>query len=118
MGFTSKLLVMLVGNALGLYVAARYIPGFNVPIDLEGLLIAALVLTAINLFIRPILKVVLSPLIIITLGLAIILVNLGTLYLLDYFLVSVTISGILPLFIGTLVLGAINFVIHLTSKIV
>jgi putative membrane protein len=118
MGFTSKIIVMLVGNGLGLYVASRYVPGFIVPIDLEGLLIASLVLTAINLFLRPLLKIVLSPLIIITLGLGIILVNLATLYLLDYFLVSVTISGLVPLIIGTLVLGAINFVIHVTSKIV
>jgi len=118
MGLTSKLIVMFVGNGLGLYTAARYVPGFNVPIDLEGLLIAALVLTAINLFLRPLLKVVLSPLIIITLGLGIILVNMATLYLLDYFLVSVTIIGLMPLIIGTLLLGAINFVIHVTSRIV
>ena len=118
MGFTSKLLVALIGNGLGLYIASRYVPGFNIPIDLRSLLIAALVLTAINLFLRPLLKIVLSPLIIITLGLGIIFVNLATLYLLDYFLVSVTISGLVPLVLATLVLGAINFVIHLTSKIV
>lgn len=118
MGVTSKAMVMLVGNGIGLYVAARYVPGFNVPIDLQGLSIVSLALTAINLFIRPLIKLVLSPLILLTLGLASILVNLATLYLLDYLLASVTISGLMPLILATLVLGAINFVIHLTSKII
>jgi len=118
MGLTSKATIMLVGNGIGLYFAARYVPGFNVPIDLQGLLTASLALTAINLFIRPLIKLVLSPLILITLGLASILVNLATLYLLDYLLETVTISGLTPLILATLVLGAINFTIHLTSKII
>lgn len=118
MGFISKVTVMLVGNGIGLYFAARYVPGFNVPIDLQGLLTASFVLTVINLFVRPLIKLVLSPLILLTLGLASILVNLATLYLLDYLLSSVTIIGILPLLLATLVLGAINFVIHVTTKII
>lgn len=109
---------MFVGNGLGLYIASQYVPGFNVPIDLEGLLLAALILTAINIFVRPVIRLVLSPFIFLTLGLASILVNLATLYLLDYLLPSVTISGLVPLLIATLVLGAINFVIHITTKIV
>ncbi len=113
----SKAIVMLVGNGIGLYLAARYVHGFNVPINLQGLLTASLALTAINLFVRPLIKLVLSPLILLTLGLASILVNLATLYLLDYLLTSVTISGILPLLLAALVFGAINFVIiHLTAK--
>ena len=118
MGLTSKAIVMLTANGIGLYFAALYVPGFNVPIDLQGLLTAALVLTVINLFVRPLIKLALSPLILLTLGLASIFVNLATLYLLDYLLASVTISGILPLLLATLVLGAINFVIHLTAKII
>jgi len=118
MGFISKLIVMFVGNGLGLYMAAKYVPGFNIPINLEGLIYVSLALTAINLFIRPVIKLVLSPLILLTLGLASVLVNLGMLYLLDYLLPSVTISGILPLLLATLVLGTINFVIHITTKIV
>lgn len=114
----TKLILILLGNGLGLFVATKYIPGFNAPLDWEGLIIAAAVLSAINLFIRPLLKLVLSPIIIVTLGLGIIFVNLATLYLLDYFLLSVTISGILPLLLGTLVIGAINFVMHIGSKIV
>lgn len=118
MGLTTKAIITLVANSAGLYLAALYIPGFSAPTDLPGLVVAALTLTAINLLVKPIIKLVLSPLIFLTLGLASILVNLAALYLLDYLLTSVTISGILPLILATLTLGAINSVIHLITKII
>jgi len=113
MGLISKFIIMLVANGLGLYAATVFIDGFTVPLTLNGLIIVSAVLTLINIFVRPIIKFVLSPVIILTLGLASILVNLAALYLLDYLLASVTISGILPLIYATLVLGLVNFVIHL-----
>lgn len=118
MGFIFKTVIMLAGNGIGLYLASRYVPGFNAPTELLELLIAAFVLTVINLFVRPIIKLVLSPLILLTLGLASILVNLATLYLLDYLLSSVTITGLIPLILATLVLGVINFVAHIITKII
>ncbi|MEK7195740.1 MAG: phage holin family protein [Patescibacteria group bacterium] len=113
MGIISKTIFIVAGNASGLYVATKYIPGFNVPLDMTNLLITALVLSAINVFIRPIIKLVLSPLILITLGIASILVNLATLKLLDYLLLSVTITDIGSLVLATIVIGTVNFLIHI-----
>ena len=80
---------------------------------MTNLLITALVLSAINVYIRPIIKLVLSPLILITLGIASILVNLATLKLLDYLLLSVTITDIGSLVLATIVIGTVNFLIHI-----
>lgn len=113
MGIIIKILFIVAGNAMGLYVATKYIPGFHMSLDLNNLLIAALVLSAINIFVRPIIKLVLSPLILITLGIASILVNMVTLYLLDRFLPSVTITDIGSLVLATFVIGAVNLLIHI-----
>ncbi len=113
MGIIVKTIFVVAGNALGLYVAAKYIPGFHMSLNLNDLLIAALTLSAINIFIRPIIKLVLSPIILITLGVASILVNMATLYLLDRFLTSVTITDIGSLVLATFVIGAVNLLIHI-----
>ena len=113
MGIIGKVIFIVAGNALGLYLATKYIPGFNMSLALTDLMIAALTLSVINTFIRPIIKIFLSPLILITLGVASILVNLATLYLLDYLLPSVTITDIGSLVLATIVIGTVNFLIHI-----
>lgn len=113
MGIIGKIIFILVGNTLGLYVATKYIPGFQMSLDLTDLLITALTLSAINAFVRPIIKLFLSPLIFITLGIASILVNFATLYLLDYLLTSVTITDTGSLVLATIIIGTVNFLIHL-----
>lgn len=114
MRIIGKVAFIVAGNALGLYVANKYIPGFSVvPFDVMNLLVVALALSAINTFVRPIIKLLLSPLILLTLGIASILVNLATLKLLDYLLLSVTITDIGALVLATIVIGTINFLIHI-----
>jgi uncharacterized membrane protein YvlD (DUF360 family) len=58
----------------------------------------------------------LGPIIIITLGLGIIIINAIILYLLDYFLVQITISGLYPLIYATLIISVINLVFHFSAK--
>lgn len=116
MGIVSKSVGMFAANSIALYIARTFIPGFELPLNLRDFLIAVSVLTLINLFLRPIIKLFLAPLIIITLGLASILINVLTLLLLDYLLTSVTISGLLPLLYSTLILGIVNLIIHLPKK--
>jgi len=117
-GLISKLLAVLFANALGLWLAGKFIVGVEAPIDLTiteniiELLIASIALTAINLTLRPILKLILSPLIILTLGLGIILINASMLFLLDYLMTSVTIAVPLPLLYTTLLMSAVNLIVR------
>lgn len=116
-----KLIIGIVANGVGLYLVGRYVPGAAIPgvsanIAVQGLIllfIAALVLTLINFIIAPILKFVLSPLIAITFGLAGLLVNGTTLYILTRILPTVSFSGIVPLAYATIILTLVNAVIHL-----
>jgi putative membrane protein len=117
MGFLSKFIITILGNALGLFIATIYVPGFDAPTKPADLLIAAFILALINAFIRPFIKLALGPLIIITLGLGIIAVNAATIYLLSLVMPSVSFSGLLPLIYATLIIGIINLITAIFKKI-
>ncbi|MBZ1348628.1 MAG: phage holin family protein [Candidatus Liptonbacteria bacterium] len=96
-------------NALAIYAADYFIAGFQIEENLREIIIAAATLSFINFTFRPLLKLIFSPLIIITLGLFSLIINAFTLYLLDYFLKTVTIIGLDSLILATLLIGIINF---------
>ncbi|MCL5006536.1 MAG: phage holin family protein, partial [Patescibacteria group bacterium] len=117
MKFLNTTVFAFIANGIGLYLANVYIPGFSIASDLKQIGIAAAALTVINLVARPILKHIFWPLMILTLGLFGIVVNIVAIYLLDYFLHSITISGFLPLLYATLIIAGVNIVVTIIAKI-
>ena len=103
-------------NFIALLVATYFIKEFEVVPDLASFSLVAGVFTLINVFIRPILKLILSPVIILTFGLGIILVNALTLYLLDIVLTDITITGLTTLIYATLIISLINILISFSAK--
>jgi len=93
-----------------------YIPGVTIQSGIRGLLLITLIFTALNIFIKPILKFILSPIIILTLGLGLLLINAVILFILDLLTEQLTIQGVLPLMLATLLISAANFVIHVVKK--
>lgn len=109
---------MFIANGAGLYLAARFIANVTIPFTLEGFVLVVSLLTLINLFIRPFVKFVLTPVIILTLGLGSFIVNALMLYFLDFLLPTVTIEGLVALALATLVVSISSLVIHFSAKIV
>lgn len=72
-------LISLVGTALALWVAVWLVPGFEFTGDWWQFLIAAVILGVINAIVKPILKLFSLPLIVLTLGLFLIIVNAAVL---------------------------------------
>lgn len=103
-------------NLAALAAAGYFIEGFSISFGLEEFLMATAIFTAINFFLLPFLKLVFSPLIFITFGIGIILINAAGLYILDFFSDSISIAGILPLLYSTLVIGLVNFIIGFSAK--
>jgi len=116
MRLISRLIFFLFSNFIALLVAGTFINGFGIPNNLINLLIAAGIFTIINLYLRPIIKMLLSPVIILTLGLFTLVINAGMLYLLDILSESVNITGTEPLIYGTLLITAINFLLNFSAK--
>ncbi|MEX2033210.1 MAG: phage holin family protein [Candidatus Colwellbacteria bacterium] len=118
MGILKKFALLFVANAIALYLATLFVGGVNIPLELQSFAVVVAVLTLIHLFIRPLIRIALTPLIILTLGLAGILVNALTLYLLDLILPAVAINGLLPLLLTTLIVSVTSTIFATTSKVV
>lgn len=117
MKLIQKFALFFLANAIALYLATLFIDGVSIPLKLESFALVVAVLSLIHLFIRPLLKIALSPLIILTLGLANILVNALTLYLLDLILPTVMISGLTALLLTTLIVSITSTIFAATSKV-
>ena len=107
--FILRILAPLAANGAALYAADKYIEGVEIAGGWEELAVMAAALTLINFLARPALKLILGPIIVITLGLGLLLVNAGVIVILDYLFTGVTITGILPLVYTTLFTTAANF---------
>lgn len=116
MKFLAKLILSYLGNIAALLVAAYFVAGFSVDKSARGVMLAALVFVLINSFIGPLLKLILTPIIILTLGLGIIIANAVILYVVDYFSPYITIDGFLPLLYATLIISVVNTLIRFFIK--
>jgi len=68
-------------NGIGLWVAAELIDGVSYRDDLLVIIVAALIFSVVNAFLRPILIILTLPAIILTLGLFTLIINTFLLYL-------------------------------------
>jgi len=111
-----RFIVQILTNGLAIFLADYLLPGFVFEGDILTLFIAGLILGLINFFIRPIVKLMASPLIVLSLGLFILVINMGLLWLLEYFVDELTITGLWTYLWGTLIIGLVNMVFGYKGK--
>jgi len=99
---------------LAIIVAAYLVPGVSV--TLVGALIAAVVLGALNLFIRPILLILTLPINVLTLGLFSLVINALLVWLAASIVPGFVVAGFLSAFFYALVLAVVNWVFHLWAR--
>lgn len=116
MRFIRNIIFQIVSNVIAILIAARFIDGFAFSGDFIALITTAAILTAINSILRPVLKLLFGPLIVLTFGLFALLINAATLYLLDILSEPLIIQGYLPLLIATFLFGVVNAVISFSAK--
>ncbi|MFA6408283.1 MAG: phage holin family protein [Candidatus Paceibacterota bacterium] len=100
--------------ALSIGIAAYLVPGVHV--TLIGTLIAAVVLGALNLFIRPILLILTLPINILTLGLFSLVINALLVMLASWLVPGFFVAGFWTALLFALVLAIINWVFHFWSR--
>lgn len=103
-----KLILLFLINSICLFVVGRFVPGFVIPAALAELAVIALIFTGLNLILKPILKLILTPVIWLSLGLANLALNALMLIILDKISEMVIISGVVPLVLGTLIITVTN----------
>lgn len=113
-----KVATHAVSAILGLFIAAKLIPGVEFYGTYLALIIIGSALGLVNFFIKPIIKTISWPAIILTLGLFSIIINMALVWLIADVLFPETfeISGIVPLFWTTLVIWALNLIFGLNKN--
>jgi len=112
----TRFIVRILGNALAIYLAAYFVQGFDFPFNWKLLLLAGLVLAIFNAVLRPILKLISLPLIILSFGLFTIVINIIILWLLTRFMPELQINGLWAYFWGTTIISVVNWLIAWLTK--
>lgn len=117
-----KFAIIIAGNVLALWLANLYVPGFVLSGTWLQIILVALVLSLLNGLLKPILTLVLGPIIVLTLGIGVLVVNAIILWILptllnyiDLLRGSVIIDGIPALVYATLIVSAVNLIIHIIA---
>ncbi len=100
-------------NIFGILIARHIVPGFLFEGDVLLLLEGAAILTIMNYVLKPVLKFIFFPFIMLTLGLFTIAINMLVLWVITQFPLGVYIRGVDTLLYATLLFSIINFILHL-----
>lgn len=117
-----KLLVRWVITALALFAAAWLVPGIVVESDgWTVYAVMAVILGLINAVVRPVLKLLTCPLIILTLGVFVLLINGFTLWLAsriaqDWFGVGYSVRGFGAAVLGSLIVSTVSVILSALLK--
>jgi putative membrane protein len=108
-----RLAVRWAFNVAALFVAAWLLSGISYGDSWWSLLIAAIVFTLANAFVKPVLAVLSIPFIVVTLGIFYFLINVLMLYLTDWIVNDFQIESFWWAVLGALIVSIVNFVMHL-----
>ena len=111
-----RLLLRFIGNVAAIWVAAKLFSGFSYGGETGTLLLAALALTIVNWLVKPVVKVLAIPFIVLTLGVALFFVNLAMLELSAALVHGFKIDGFWTAVGATIVVWAVNAILHLDKR--
>jgi putative membrane protein len=107
-----RLVVRWAANAVALYVAAWLLPGVTYGDQWWTLLVAAAVFTLVNMWLRPVVRLLSLPLIILTLGLFLFVVNVLMLYVTDWLVRDFDIRSFGAGVLAAIIVSVVNWVLH------
>ena len=113
MRWLAHLITLAIVNVFALLVAANYIGGFILEGGFKELTILALIFTLLNILLKPALTLLFGPVIVLTLGFGLLIVNALLLFILDTLSKNLTIQTIPALLYSTLLIGVINWVTYM-----
>ena len=105
-----KLLARFLVIALAVWLVAVYVPGVTVQEGVSSYFWIALVFAAVNLLVKPLLKLLSFPLLLLTLGLFLVVINAAMFALTAWLTDRLALDGIAPAVIGSLVISVVTWV--------
>lgn len=114
----ASFIIRILGNSLALYAAYLFVPGFAVIGGWNEFLTAGIILGLLNVIVKPVLKMITMPLIILTLGLFLLVINGLLLWTVDYILDFVSIKDTITLFYAVIVVTIVNLFVSASAKVI
>jgi putative membrane protein len=108
----ARVLVWWASNFVALWVAAALLDAVDYGDNLWVLVLAALVFGLVNLVVRPLVILLALPAVVLTLGLALLLVNAFMLYLTDWIVPAFEVDGFGWAVLAALIVWAVNMALH------
>lgn len=111
----TSFLLHIVANAVAILASAWLVPNVFYEYQFISLIKIAAMLAAANVMLKPILKMVFSPLILITLGFFTLIINIFLIWLVNYFAPELSIIGLKAYFLTMIVMSFFNFMVSATQ---
>ncbi|MBI4119398.1 MAG: phage holin family protein [Parcubacteria group bacterium] len=116
MRFIARIIFYAFVNTVAFLALPYFLPGFQISGNFRDVIIAAALLTLVNIFIRPLLKLLLGPFIILSFGLLIIGINAALLYAVDIYSEGISINGLGTLLVATIFISAVHIIVNFAGK--
>ncbi len=104
-----KLLGRFLVIALAVWLVAVYVPGVTVREGVESYLVIAAIFAAVNVLVKPVLKLLSFPLLLLTLGLFLVVINAAMFGLTALLTDRLDLDGIGPAVLGSLVISVVTW---------
>ncbi len=111
-----RFIASVVTNSAGILIAAYFVPGIIFKGDLIDIVITGCILALANSIVKPILKFISGPLIVLTMGLFMLIINIIILWLVVWFMPELIVTGFWAYFWGVVILAILNAITHATVK--
>ncbi len=109
----NRLAITWVFNTVALFVATWLLSGLSYGSDWWALLIAGLVFTLANFFLKPVLAILSIPFIIVTFGIFYLLINVLMLYLTHWIVSQFTIATFWWAVLASIIVSSVNGILHM-----
>ena len=107
-----RFLVTWLFNIIALWVASELLADISYGGNEWVLVVAALVFSVVNIFVRPVVILFTLPLVILTLGIALFFINLLMLYLTSWIVDDFTVDSFWEAILATIIIWIVNMVLE------
>lgn len=118
-----KIIIGVVLNAIAVFIAVEFIPEVTAEGGIKFYIIAGLIIGLLNVFLKPILKLLSIPFVIVTAGLFLVIINAFILYLAQWIINTMEFKDVRFYFVGVgsyliaaIIVGIINWAEHIIIR--
>ena len=115
MSLLERIAISIVGNLLALWAAVLVVGDIDVS-SYASLVVAAIVFVLINLIVKPVVKLLSLPVIILTFGIALFFINMAMFALTAWLVGGLEVGGFWSVAKGTVIIWAVNLVIDFVIR--